>query len=472
MGGEYSYQEAGRWHADTVAYNDENELKKIGKHPKRITNIRVWSSEYIVGIEVFYDGISAGARMGSEYFKGVTSSDFTLGPGEYIKKVSGRSGDLIDQVSFKTTKKREITFGTSTGGKKFKLKDHGGRVVKGFKVGFGGHLHSIGVYFGHKDHSKPAPVPVPTPSPFPAPAPMPVPVPTPSPFPAPTPMPVPVPTPSPFPAPTPTPVPVPTPSPFPAPTPSWGTTTESHTIPVPTPVPSSTPTWPTAPSYPSSTPSFPTPTPVPSSTPSFPVPTPVPSSTPTYSTPTYTPPSYTPPAYPAPAPAPSSFPMPVPTPAPVTPTMTQSNVCGKVHADTQQFDDYKNNKALLTTSSNIRLSELRVIHNNKFIFGIEAVYESGTNSVSGGMHCGNEMDHTCVNQSVQLAYGETITGISGKHGTIIDSMKITTSTGKIYSFGGSGGSFNYSVYIPAGKTVMSFAGGLGGHLHNISCYYV
>jgi hypothetical protein len=79
-------------------YNDETELNKIGKVPHKITSIRIWSSEYIVGIEVFYDGVSAGARMGSEYFKGVVYQDFILGKDEDIKKVHGRCGDLIDQV--------------------------------------------------------------------------------------------------------------------------------------------------------------------------------------------------------------------------------------------------------------------------------------------------------------------------------------------------------------------------------------
>ena len=141
MGGEYSYYEAGKWHADTVKYNDESELKKVGKTPKRITQIRIWSSQYIVGIEVFYDGISAGARMGTEYSKGVVYQDLVLQKNEDIKKVYGRNGDLIDQLGFKTTKGREITFGTSKGGKKFKLKDVAGRIVKGFNIGFGGHLH-------------------------------------------------------------------------------------------------------------------------------------------------------------------------------------------------------------------------------------------------------------------------------------------------------------------------------------------
>ena len=141
MGNDFKYQETGKRHPDTVSYDDQNELKKIGNHPNKITSIRVWSSEYIVGIEVYYDGVSAGARMGSEYSKGVVHHDFFLKNDEDIKKVYGRSGDLIDMVGFKTTKGREVTFGSGKGGTKFNLKDPSGGIVQGFKVGFGGHLH-------------------------------------------------------------------------------------------------------------------------------------------------------------------------------------------------------------------------------------------------------------------------------------------------------------------------------------------
>ena len=444
MGAEGSYEEAGKWHSDTKIYNDETELARIGKRPNKITQIRVWSSEYIVGMEVFYDSVSAGARMGTEYYKGVYSQDLTLGYDEYIKKVYGRCGDLIDSLSFKTTKGRDITFGTSKGGKKFKLKQDG-KVVNGFKIGFGGHLHCIGTYWGNKGGHKPKPMPTP----------MPIPVPTPSPFPTPTPAPVPVPTPSPFPAPTPgypTISPTPAPAPFPAPTPGF---------------PTVTPTYPTVTPTPAPVPSFPTVTPT--ITPSFPsgTGTSVPTYTPPTSTPTITPsfpstgtsvPTYTPTITP-------SFPVPSPAPIITPVVMTQSNVAGKVHADTVAFNDYT---TTLSGKYNVRLSELRVIHDNEFVCGLEAIYEADGMTISGGMHIGNETSYSVVNQSVVLGIGETITSITGQHGNVIDNITIVTSTGKVYKFGGSGGKTSYALYIPAGKQVKAIAGGCGGHLHNFS----
>ncbi len=175
---------------------------------------------------------------------------------------------------------------------------------------------------------------------------------------------------------------------------------------------------------------------------------------------------------PAPVPSPAGFPVPAPAPVPVVPTFTQSNVAGKTHADTVQFNDYTTHKASLATAAPGRLAELRVVHDNDLVFGLEAIYESGGVQFSGGQHVGNEMNHNTVNQSVPLSHGETITKISGKHGNVIDSINITTSLGKIYSFGGSGGSFNYSLFIPAGKSVAAISGGTGGHLHNLSVYYI
>ena len=85
--------------------------------------------------------------MGTEYSHGCTYTDFILGAGEHITEVSGRNGDLIDSLTLKTNLGRSQKFGTSTGGHPFSL-SLAGQVVKGFTVGFGGHLHFIGAHFG------------------------------------------------------------------------------------------------------------------------------------------------------------------------------------------------------------------------------------------------------------------------------------------------------------------------------------
>ncbi len=103
--------------------------------------------------------------MGSET-SGVTFVDFVLAPGEYITEVHGRAGDLVDLLGFKTSMGRTQTFGTSHGGHHFSL-SYAGKVVRGFRVGFGGSMHFIGVHFG--DIPKVAPIGSTWPSPAPAP---------------------------------------------------------------------------------------------------------------------------------------------------------------------------------------------------------------------------------------------------------------------------------------------------------------
>ena len=297
--GSSQYHEAGKKHGDTKTFKDEDVLTSHGHVPNKLTAIRVWWSEYMVGFEAFYDNTSAGARMGSEFVHGTVYSDFVLGPDEYITEVSGRAGDLIDQITFHTNKGRKQQFGSSTGGSPFRLKEHG-KVVKGFTVGFGGHLHFIGAHF-------------------------------------------------------------------------------------------------------------------------------------------------------------------------VTPQSPpqQSNLAGKTHPDTQTFDDYKTH---MNGKTNVQLTEIRVLHDNNMVFGVHGIYNVDGQIIDGGAHVGNEMNSNTLNQSISLTGGKYITGISGKNGNVVDSLKIHMSDGTEYNFGGSGGN-PFPNIVPHGKRVVALGGGLGGHLHNIFCYY-
>jgi len=295
----YNYYEAGSHHPDTACYKDEDVLSAHGYHPDKITAIRIWWSEYLVGFEAFYDGVSAGARVGTEYSHGAAYSDLILGASEHITEVSGRAGSLIDSLTFKTSAGRTQKFGTSTGGSAFSLSSPG-EVVKGFTVGFGGHLHFIGAHFG----------------------------------------------------------------------------------------------------------------------------------------------------------------------AQVDPPQ-KSSVAGRHHGDTVSFDDYT---TVLDGKKGLRLTEIRVIHDGKMVFGVEGVYEGSGLSISPGAHCGAELNSSAINQSIPLPAGTYISGISGRNGDVIDNLTITLSTGLSYSFGGTGGSA-FANIVPAGKRVVALGGGLGGHLHNIHCYY-
>lgn len=294
-----AYHEAGKKHEDTKSYSDEEVLQSKGKKVNKLTRIRVWWSEYMVGFEALYGDVSAGARVGSKFQEGTDSSDFTLGDDEYITEVSGRAGQLIDQITFHTNKGRKQQFGDSTGGEPFSLKEDG-KVVVGFTVGFGGNLHFIGAHFG--DARGPP---------------------------------------------------------------------------------------------------------------------------------------------------------------------KKSSEAGNSHEDTKAFDDYKDH---FEGKTDIKLTELKVYHDEKMVFGIEGVYEVGGKSVAPGSHVGSAKNSDTMNQSIKLSDSKYITGISGRAGEVIDGLSIHLSDGTQCNFGGSGGE-NFDNIVPDGKRVVALGGGLGEHLHTIFCYY-
>ena len=452
--------------------------------------------------------------MGSAGIHGVAYVDFVLSPGEHIVECHGRAGDVIDMVGFKTDFGREQTFGNSKGGHKFKLwaQNH---VIKGFKVGFGGHLHCIGAHFsqeaghgghkfkdkkhkkhghhGHKHHGgafptpQPVPVPVPTVVPGGMPAPMPVPVPVPG-MPMPVPgMPAPsagaggVPTYTPpggvpgypagtpgvpgYPAGTPgvpgypagTPgvpgYPAGTPAPVPAPVPAPGVPA-GFPAPVPAPVPGY-PAGAPAPGYPAGTPGIPAPAPV---TPVYPPGTGV---TPAPGYPAGAPapgyPAGTPGVMPTPAPAP------VPVPVPVASSPSISEIAGKAGGlNAKAFDDWSTH---LATKANIRICNVRVFHDTGSVKGLQVQYEADGQVLLGGSHV-SEAPFASTPSDVTLQYGEYITGISGNAGLWINSITISTSLGNQHTFGGSGmGQYNFM--IPAGRQVIAFKGSTNLHLEHL-----
>lgn len=289
---------AGKEHSDTTTYKDSDSLSQ-GNLPKKITKIRVWWSEFMVGFEAFYDGNSAGARKGSGFKDSDPHVDFDLSEDEHISEISGRSGDVIDTVTFHTNKGRTQKFGDSTGGEEFSLKEDG-KVVKSFTVGFGEHMHFIEGHFG-EDFAEPQ----------------------------------------------------------------------------------------------------------------------------------------------------------------------KSQIAGKSHDDTTTFDDKDSH---LTGKSHFRITELKVLHDNNMVFGIQAVYSADGDSVDPGVHAGNEMNSDTKTDTVSVPDGKHITGISGRSGDVINQLKIQLSDGSEHTFGGSDGS-EFNNIVPHGKKVVALGGGLGGHLHNIFCYY-
>ena len=153
MGSNYSFKEYGKNFENTLSASDLISLNQLKIKPRKITHLRVWIDEYIVGFEWFYDGISAGARFGNEY-REAEYFDFVLENYEHIYKVWGTSREIIDTLTFLTTYGRQFTVGKNRDGRYFELTS-GIKIVKGFKVGFGRYLHKFGAFFGKRPSGEP-----------------------------------------------------------------------------------------------------------------------------------------------------------------------------------------------------------------------------------------------------------------------------------------------------------------------------
>lgn len=72
-------------------------------HPTRqvVTEIRVRATQYIVAIQVVYEGYGTAPQHGGG---GGDTSHFCLDEGEKIVRIDGRAAALIDQLQFFTSK--------------------------------------------------------------------------------------------------------------------------------------------------------------------------------------------------------------------------------------------------------------------------------------------------------------------------------------------------------------------------------
>lgn len=142
-----AFFQSGKTHGDTVSYRDYDLLGAGAREPDGITAIRVWHDDHIYGIEVFYDGVSAGARKANNTHP-AHMSDLVLAPGEHIVKISGRHGDIVDHLEFHTSLGKIHQYGSSKGGNHFEQHGAAGTTLKSLVTGWGGHLHNIGGVWG------------------------------------------------------------------------------------------------------------------------------------------------------------------------------------------------------------------------------------------------------------------------------------------------------------------------------------
>ncbi len=139
-------------------------------------------------------------------------------------------------------------------------------------------------------------------------------------------------------------------------------------------------------------------------------------------------------------------------------TISQTNVVGGSGGNAFQDTSFP---------SGARVSEIRISAGN-FIDAVQLVYvtpdgRTATSTLRGGSG-GN------VN-TFRLDSGEYITGISGRHGRNIDSLRIHTNKRTSPVYGGSGGAQDYRIDIPSGNQAVGFIGRAGRYIDAIGLAY-
>ena len=151
----------------------------------------------------------------------------------------------------------------------------------------------------------------------------------------------------------------------------------------------------------------------------------------------------------------------------------KSNPCGMKYSNTILFDDYEE---LTKDHNTICMKQLRVIHDNNYVYGLQGVYEIDGKICTTRPHWCSFIPTFAINEAVILMDGETITSIEGTFVDVINGLKIKTSKGLIYNFGITDSNINYvksfKHTVPFGKRMIAIAGGFNSYLHNVSVYYI
>jgi len=105
--------------------------------------------------------------------------------------------------------------------------------------------------------------------------------------------------------------------------------------------------------------------------------------------------------------------------------------------------------------------------NGKFVTGIACVWQGGETS----SHLAATASGTDPVSTLELGPGEYVKSVSIRTGALVDYLEIQTSLGKSISAGNPGTGVpvtDEKFSVPDDMQVLGFAGGMGGHIHNIS----
>jgi hypothetical protein len=114
-----------------------------------------------------------------------------------------------------------------------------------------------------------------------------------------------------------------------------------------------------------------------------------------------------------------------------------------------------------------RIMEIRV-QGGRYIDGIQAIYALPDGSVFEAPYHGGTGGNS---NAFRLEEDEYVTGISGRFGDYLDSLKIHTNLRTSPQFGGSGGRQDFRIDVPAGNRAVALIGRSGRYLDAIGLSY-
>jgi hypothetical protein len=114
-----------------------------------------------------------------------------------------------------------------------------------------------------------------------------------------------------------------------------------------------------------------------------------------------------------------------------------------------------------------RITEIRV-QGGKVIDGIQVVYQLPDGSTFEGPYHGGRGGNSNV---FRLEADEFVTGLSGRFGEYLDSLKIQTNLRTSPQYGGPGGRQDYRIDVPAGNQAVALIGRSGRYLDAIGLSY-
>jgi hypothetical protein len=141
-----------------------------------------------------------------------------------------------------------------------------------------------------------------------------------------------------------------------------------------------------------------------------------------------------------------------------------SNQLGKLHGDTEGFEDFD----WIKDKFNYSVAEVKVWHDGRLVHGVQFSYNiDGTKktpgkhvSEAGGLKC----EHLILNED------EHIVKILVRAGDLIDSIVLFTDQGRKVGGGGPGG-IAYLAVLPQYHQFIAVDGGIGNCLHNVRLHY-